>query len=246
MSDITILLVEDEAAIAEPLTYSLKREGWAVDWVATGQDALNQLSQQTYSAIVLDVGLPDRDGFEVCRELRKFCNTPLLFLTARNDEIERIVGLELGADDYCGKPFSPRELISRIKAIWRRMEQPVIVQQTQMAAQAATGATGMPPVEDVIVHGPLRLDRLRFQAGYHGQPLTLTRYEWRLLLTLVERPEQVLTRAQLMQAAWDHPDHSQERTVDSHIKTLRHKLRMVNDQEDPIQTHRGIGYSLIL
>ena len=117
-----ILLVEDEAAIAEPLQYALKRENWQVLWFTTAIDALNALAQHEFDFIILDVGLPDMDGFELCRKIRQHWQTPLLFLTARNDEIERIIGIEIGADDYCGKPFSPREIISRIKAIWRRME----------------------------------------------------------------------------------------------------------------------------
>lgn len=117
-----ILLVEDDPAIAEPMRYALQREGWQVDWQSTAQGALQQFSSQSFDCIILDVGLPDMDGFDLCRQIRQTHQTPLLFLTARNDEIERIIGLEIGADDYCAKPFSPREIISRIKAIWRRMQ----------------------------------------------------------------------------------------------------------------------------
>lgn len=232
-----ILLVEDEAAIAEPLAYVLNREGWQVEWVTTGQAALHRVSQQAFDAIVLDVGLPDMDGFEVCRRIRQQHRTPLLFLTARNEEVERIIGLELGADDYCAKPFSPRELVSRIRAIWRR---------TEAHASPEVEKAALQKTEEQIVEGPFRLDLIRFQAFYYEELLSLTRYEWRLLHTLLCSPERVFSRSQLMQAAWDHPDHSQERTVDSHIKTLRHKLRAIEPEFDPILTHRGVGYSLIL
>jgi two-component system catabolic regulation response regulator CreB len=122
MNQKQILCIEDEAAIVLPLRYALEREGWSVSWANTGTQALELLSQQTFDFIILDVGLPDLNGFEVCKQLRQKYQTPLLFLTARDDEIDRVVGLEIGADDYCTKPFSAREIVARIKAIWRRME----------------------------------------------------------------------------------------------------------------------------
>ncbi|HEX5277500.1 MAG TPA: two-component system response regulator CreB [Fluviicoccus sp.] len=222
-----ILLIEDDPAIAEPLIYALGREGWQVHWRTLVSDALSFLQQQTVDFIILDVGLPDGNGFDLCREIRRHWQTPLLFLTARNDEIERIIGLEIGADDYCAKPFSPREIISRIRVIWRRGA--VVAAVTEPAAQG---------------WGPWRYDDDRLQIRYHDRLLNLTRHEHRLLRTLLDRPEHVLSRARLMQAAWDHPDHSLERTVDTHIKTLRQKLREAAGK-DPIQTHRGLGYALV-
>ncbi|MDE2420089.1 MAG: two-component system response regulator CreB [Gammaproteobacteria bacterium] len=239
-----ILLVEDDPAIAEPLIYALEREGWAVHWVTLAAQALERLTAAPHDFIILDVGLPDMDGFDLCRAIRKQWTTPLLFLTARSEEIERIIGLEIGADDYCAKPFSPREIISRIKVIWRRMNAPD-VQQHSVKNRLETPETieKSNETEHVIAWGEWELNLLTFHVTYHGVALNLTRYELRLLEVLLKQPERVWSRGQLMQAAWEHPDHSLERTIDSHIKTLRQKLRMVHPI-DPIQTHRGLGYSL--
>ncbi len=229
----TILLVEDDPAIAEPLCYALAREGWRVLWHGTGHAALAALANETCDFMILDVGLPDMDGFDLCRQIRQQHATPLLFLTARNDEIERIIGLELGADDYCGKPFSPRELISRIKAIWRRSER----------LPEATADTPSAHHSGDLAWGPWHLQAATHTVHYHQQALNLTRYEWRLLHTLLKQPERIFSRDELMQAAWDYPDHSLARTVDSHIKTLRQKLKAVHP-DDPIITQRGLGYGL--
>lgn len=237
-----ILLVEDEPAIAEALSYALKREGWQVRWHTTAIDALSILAQQAFDFIILDVGLPDMDGFELCRKIRERWQTPLLFLTARNDEVERIIGLEIGADDYCAKPFSNREIISRIKMIWRRMEQ--AVQQHISHQQIPESQTAIAIAHYAIAWGDWRFDAQRMQAYYYDQALQLTRYELGLLTFLLKHPEQVFTRMQLMQQVWEYPDHSLERTVDSHIKTLRQKLKLVQPEQDPIITHRGLGYSL--
>jgi len=252
-----ILLVEDDPAIAEPMRYALQREGWQVDWQTTAQGALHALTQQTFDGLILDVGLPDMDGFDLCRQIRQTYHTPLLFLTARNDEIERIIGLEIGADDYCAKPFSPREIISRIKAIWRRM-QPAQVPQadtpTHIDHLPIPNATINSTAHDTAQHqdispniqiwGAWRYHALSYQMFYHEQLLNLTRYELGLLLMLLQQPERVFSREQLMQQVWQHPEHSLERTVDSHIKTLRQKLRAIHPA-DPIITHRGLGYSLL-
>ena len=181
--------------------------------------------------IVLDVGLPDCNGFDLCKQIRQHHQTPLLFLTARNDEVERIIGLEIGADDYCAKPFSPREIISRIRVIWRRFT-PVLPVSTPVVL-AESGS--MPRV--------WHHDTEKMQVSYYGQLLSLTRYEYRLLEVLLKHPERVWSRYQLMQAAWENPDHSVERTIDTHIKSLRQKLHLINEQE-VILTHRGVGYSL--
>ena len=172
--------------------------------------------------LVLDVGLPDMNGFEVCRQLRQFSNVPVIFLTARSDEIDRIVGLEIGADDYVTKPFSPRELVARIRVVLRRL---------------APAAVARPPVR-------FELRAAEARVVYCGSALDLTRYEYLLLKTLLERPGHVLSRAQLMDRVWaDSPD-TLDRTVDAHVKSLRAKLRQVDPASDPIQTHRGMGHSL--
>jgi two-component system catabolic regulation response regulator CreB len=240
-----ILLVEDDPAIAEPLIYALEREGWKVNWVTLAAQALEILAATPQNFIILDVGLPDMDGFDLCRAIRKQWTTPLLFLTARSEEIERIIGLEIGADDYCAKPFSPREIISRIKVIWRRVntqETPSIL-TSHTYESVAIVPEKQQETAHIIAWGEWQLNLLTFHVTYHDQTLNLTRYELRLLEVLLKQPERVWSRGQLMQAAWEHPDHSLERTIDSHIKTLRQKLRMVHPI-DPIQTHRGLGYSL--
>lgn len=230
-----ILCVEDDAAILMPLRYALEREEWQVTWANTGLQAIEYIQQQTFDFIILDIGLPDLNGFEVCKKIRQFCHTPLLFLTARDDEIDRIVGLEIGADDYCTKPFSSREIVSRIKAIWRRMEiqaQLQAVQNTPDSSAQLSSSTVWQCVDEAL------------QIQYFGTLLQLTRYEYRLLKLLIDRPEQVFSRQQLMDHVWEHPEHSLERTVDTHIKSIRNKLKQIAPEQDPIETHRGFGYRL--
>ena len=228
-----ILCVEDDAAILMPLRYALEREEWQVTWANTGSQAIAFVQQQTFDFIILDVGLPDINGFDVCKKIRQFNHTPLLFLTARDDEIDRIVGLEIGADDYCTKPFSSREIVSRIKAIWRRMDIQSQLQPAQSTIETQT----------IIAKTWQCIDE-SLQIHYQGSALQLTRYEYRLLKLLIDHPEQVFSRQQLMDHIWEHPEHSLERTVDTHIKSLRQKLKQISAEYDPITTHRGFGYSL--
>ena len=239
-----ILCVEDDAAILMPLRYALEREDWQVTWANTGQQAIQLIEQQHFDFIILDVGLPDLNGFDVCKKIRHFNHTPLLFLTARDDEIDRIIGLEIGADDYCTKPFSSREIVSRIKAIWRRME----LQNQQHIQQDHIKSHYSEPLAISNVSTPKTsiwhcLDE-SLQIFYFGTALQLTRYEYRLLKQLLDHPEQVFSRQQLMDHIWEHPEHSLERTVDTHIKSLRQKLKLIAPEHDPIITHRGFGYSL--
>ena len=245
-----ILCVEDDAAILMPLRYALEREDWQVVWANTGLQAIEFVQQQDFDFIILDVGLPDLNGFEVCKQIRNIKHTPLLFLTARDDEIDRIVGLEIGADDYCAKPFSSREIVSRIKAIWRRMA----LQQHALEQQLCTHA---PPLQSPLQVAATQTDAAQqatppiwqqfedaLQILYFGVALQLTRYEYRLLKLFLDHPEQVFSRQQLMDHIWEHPEHSLERTVDTHIKSLRQKLKQVAAEPEPIVTHRGFGYSL--
>ncbi|MCZ1179955.1 two-component system response regulator CreB [Acinetobacter pittii] len=236
MSPKQILCIEDEAAIVLPLRYALEREGWNVSWANTGTQALQYLSAQAFDFIILDIGLPDLNGFEVCKQLRQKYQTPLLFLTARDDEIDRVVGLEIGADDYCTKPFSAREIVARIKAIWRRME-------VQIQSNSSHN-----PISQAAIFAPCSIwscNPQSLQIKYYGKSLQLTRYEYRLLFLLIQHPEQVFSRQQLMDHIWEYPEHSLERTVDTHIKSLRQKLKQITPDNDPIQTHRGFGYSLV-
>jgi len=217
-----ILIVEDEPAIADNIRFALEQEGFAVSWCNTAAGGRREMAQGPVDLVVLDVGLPDQDGFSFCRELRKTRTTPVIFLTARSDEIDKVVGLEIGADDYMVKPFSPRELAARVKAVLRRFP-------------AAKTAPATCPFE---IHGD------RFQIHYFGKDLNLSPYEFRLLKVLLERRGRVLSREQLLQLAWEEPEASMDRTVDAHIKTIRAKLRQIKPDHDPIKTHRGLGYSL--
>ena len=221
----TVLVVEDEAAIAETIVYALQTEGFHPVWKTTGREALAAAAAQTIALVILDVGLPDMSGLDVCRELQRRAAIPVIFLTARSGEVDRIVGLELGADDYLAKPFSPRELTARVRAVLRRSQ--------------AVASTGTPPATATWQH-----DEARCRIAYRGQPLDLTRNEYRLLGALLASPGRVFSRDQLMAAAWDDPGAAIDRTVDAHIKTLRAKLRTTAAAYDPIVTHRGLGYSL--
>ncbi|MBX3736558.1 MAG: two-component system response regulator CreB [Candidatus Didemnitutus sp.] len=219
-----VLVVEDEAGIAETIVYALRTEGFEPRWKTTGRDALAAARTEPVALVVLDVGLPDMSGFDVCRELQRVAPVPVIFLTARASEVDKIVGLELGADDYLAKPFSPRELTARVRAVLRR---------TQGAPRAATA------VDAVWQH-----DAERCRITFRGHPLDLTRNEYRLLATLLAAPGRVFSRDQLMTAAWDDPGAALDRTVDAHVKQVRAKLREVDPESDPIVTHRGLGYSL--
>jgi two-component system catabolic regulation response regulator CreB len=218
-----ILIVEDEPSIRDAIQYAIESDGCEVTCSSTGGDALARIDSDQFDLVVLDVGLPDVNGFDVCRRLRERHSVPVLFLTARSDEIDRVVGLEIGGDDYVTKPFSPRELSARVRAILRR---------TKSGAPAPAGGA------------LFEVDSTRILIRYHGAPLDLSRYEYRLLAALIAKPGRVFSRAQLMDAAWEEPEASMERTVDTHIKSLRAKLHAVRADSDPIRTHRGFGYSL--
>ena len=218
----SILIVDDEPSIADTLDYALRTEGFRTVCVGLGREALQALHDKDIALVILDVGLPDMNGFDVCRELRRDSDVPVIFLTARADEVDRIVGLELGADDYVAKPFSPREVASRVRAILRRTRQPA-------------PAAAEPP--------RFRIDADGARIACDGTWLTLTRYEYGLLCALLERPGRVLSRARLMELVWSDAEESLERTVDAHVKTLRAKLRAIRG-DDPIETHRGLGYSI--
>ncbi|WP_374605034.1 two-component system response regulator CreB [Arenimonas sp.] len=214
-----VLLVEDEAAIAQTVEYALRADGFDTAHALTGREALQLAQRQAFDLAILDVGLPDIGGFALCRELRRERAVPVIFLTARDAEADRVLGLEIGADDYVAKPFSPRELVARVRAVLRRCA----------PAEPTTG----------FVH-----DAEAKRIDFRGQRLDLTRYEYGLLAALLRRPGAILSRDQLLERVWDDPGESTERTVDTHIKTLRAKLREADASADPIRTHRGLGYSL--
>ena len=224
----TILIVEDEPAIADTLRYALGTEGFETEHYLLGRDALLALQNKSFALALLDIGLPDMNGIDLLREMRKISSLPVIFLTARNTELDRILGLEIGADDYVAKPFSPREVVARVRTVLRRTS------PAPVAAQALA----------FHLDNPFQLDAQGQHIHYHGTLLPLTRYEFLLLKTLLEEPLHIFSRVQLMQKIWAAPDHSMERTVDTHIKTLRAKLAAVRPDEQPIHTHRNQGYSL--
>ena len=205
------------------MLYALKSEGFVTEWHALGGEGVEWLQQHPDTALlILDVGLPDGNGFEFCKTIRRFSDIPIIFLTARNDEVDRIVGLEIGADDYVGKPFSPRELAARVKVILKR-----------------TAGKSEP-----ITETDFEIDTARARIRFHGSVLDLTRYEYLLLKMLLQQPERIYSRPQIMEQVWSGAEESLERVVDTHIKTLRAKLRAVREDADPIKTHRGMGYSI--
>ncbi|OXI17378.1 two-component system response regulator CreB [Burkholderia sp. AU15512] len=232
----TILIVEDEVAIADTIIYALGTDGMQTVHCMLGQAALDHLRDTRVDLVVLDVGLPDLSGFEVCRRLRTFSDVPVIFLTARHDEIDRIVGLEIGADDYVVKPFSPRELAARVRVILRRFY------RTAAPESIPTPAPVPAPAETTAPGFTLDTDGAR--VAWLGHALDLTRYEFGLLALLVRHPGRIYSREQLMDLVWHEAFDSADRTVDTHIKTLRAKLRAIDPERDPIRTHRGMGYSL--
>lgn len=222
----TILVIEDEPSIADNIIFALKAEGFRTVWKQLGCEGILVLKGEEADLVILDIGLPDVSGFEVCKTIRSFSGVPILFLTAKSEEIDRVVGLEIGADDYVGKPFSPRELVARVKAILKR---------------TTSHGAGTP---NAIARSLFDVDEEKARIRYCNQVLILTRYEYLLLKALLAQPERVFSRNQLMDLVWDSPESSLDRTVDAHIKSLRSKLRAIRADHDPIQTHRGLGYSI--
>jgi len=223
-----ILIVEDEPSIADTLLFVLQGEGFSVTWKTLAGDALKLLQTTHVDLVIMDVGLPDITGFEACKQLRKFSNVPVIFLTARGDELDRVVGLEIGADDYVVKPFSPREVAARVKAILKRVLHVPAFPQIEPHQNAKK---------------EFHVDQDRLQIFYRGQLLQLTRVEFKLLQTLVEQPQRVFSRDQLLTAMGATAEAGYDRSVDTHIKTLRAKLRLIAVDAEPIQTQRGFGYS---
>ena len=217
-----ILVVDDEPHIIELTKLYLEREGYQVEGVGCGQDALSKLSSINPDLIILDLMLPDIDGFEVCRQIRVKSDVPILMLTARKEDIDKIIGLELGADDYSTKPFNPRELVARVKAILRRYK------------------GGLKP-GNVVEAGDLRIDLSRHEVTVGGQLVKLRTKEFALLATLAENLGMVLTREKLLELVWGYDFYGETRTVDVHINHLRDKISGSNTY---IETVRGTGYRI--
>lgn len=216
-----ILIVDDDATIRDVLRIALRQADYQVSEVADGRAAVEAASRVQPDLIVLDIGLPEMDGLEVCRTIRGSSAVPILFLTARDDEIDRILGLEMGADDYLPKPFSPRELVARIKAILRR-------------------SMGAPAAVSTLRHGVIEVDPDRHLCSVAGAPLTLTAREMELLSRLMTRPDHIMSRPQLVDAIYGTNVHVSDRTVDSHLRNLRSKLRAAGCAE-AIETVHGVG-----
>lgn len=217
-----LLIADDDPHIREVLRYSLGQAGFAIDEAADGAEALRLASVTAYDLIVLDILMPEKDGIEVCNELRRTSEVPILFLSSKDEEIDRIIGLEMGADDYVSKPFSPRELLARIRAILRRPR--------------ATASDA--PVQV----GKLHIDPMRRSVTWDTQVLTLTATEFAILSLLASRPGKVFERDELMRGAYPGKRIVSHRTIDSHIRRLRDKLR--SHGAEVIQTSHGVGYRL--
>lgn len=225
MANIKILLIEDEPSICDNISFAAKKEGFSVHIANTGNGGLALLPEHEFSLIILDVGLPDISGFEVCKEIRKKSNLPIIFLTGMNTEIDRVLGLELGADDYVSKPFSSRELMARVKSILRRCIE-------------------VPKVKPNDKNEYFKIDEERYQISLHGTLLEFSRYEYLILHLLLKSRGKIYSRNEIIQLIWDEPLSSFDRTIDTHIKTIRAKIKEVISDE-VIKTHRGIGYSLV-
>lgn len=215
----TILIVEDEEKLASLLSDYLKQSGFDSLWIANGTEVLPRVRERLPDLILLDLMLPGRDGLEICKEIRTFSQVPIIMITARVEEIDRLLGLELGADDYICKPFSPREVVARVKTVLRRsVEHPA------------------PPT------GELALDADKFRALLKGQDLDLTAVEFKLLHFLYQNPGRIYSRSQLMDRIYSDQRIVSDRTIDSHIKKLRKKIAAVAPDEELIHSIYGVGY----
>jgi two-component system OmpR family response regulator len=222
-----ILVVDDDAHIREILRFALEKSGMTVVEAAEGEAALRCFRQGGADLVVLDVLMPEMDGLAVCRELRRSEEVPILFLSSRDEEVDRILGLELGADDYVTKPFSPRELVARVRGILRR---------------AARGMHDGDSRRAPFAHGALELDRERHYCRWAGADIHLTVTEFGLLSSLCGMPGKVYTRDELVESAWGAGHHITDRTIDSHVRRIRQKFRPVGG--DPVETVHGLGYRL--
>lgn len=227
----TILLVEDEAVLRETIAYNLKSSGHDVHAVEDGEAALSVVRDNLPDLVVLDIMLPTIDGFDVCRQMRRTSSIPILILTARDDEIDRVVGLEIGADDYLTKPFSMRELMARVKALLRRRD----LLQDELAGNE-------PSSTDVIQAGDLEIDPRAHRVTVAGTEVNLKPREWDLLVFLARHPGQVCTSDQILQNVWGPDYFGDSRTVAVHVHGLRDKLEIGPDAHRYIETVRGVGY----
>jgi DNA-binding response OmpR family regulator len=234
-----VLIVEDDDAIATPLAKGLEREGLAVDRVGTGSDALDRSAAASFDVVLLDLGLPDRDGFDVCRELRARSDVPIIVVTARSEEVDRVVGLELGADDYIVKPFGLRELVARIRAVVRRRT-PAVTDEVPVNGNGNGNGNGTEHHVTVVEVGTLTVDRRTRRVTVDGDGVALTPKEFDLLAFLADDAGAVRPRQELLENVWDPHWYGPTKTLDVHVASLRKKLG------DPgwIETVRGVGFRL--
>ena len=224
----TVAVVDDESGVLESVGRALEREGYRVRRFSDGAEAWEAFEESMPDLAILDILMPRMDGLELCRRLRSRSEAlPIIFLTSKDEEFDKVLGLELGADDYLCKPFSIRELLARVKVLFRRM------------ALAGAPAT---PSEDMVIVGKLELDLQRYLATLNGHPVALTVTEFLILCALARRPGHVKTRRQLMDEGYPHDSFVSDRTIDSHIKRLRKKLQAVEPKFDAVQTVYGLGY----
>lgn len=227
MSDKDIVVVEDEQKIARLLADYLEREGFNVTVQTDGTNAVGVIQEINPAFVILDLMLPGKDGLTICREVRQFSSVPIMMLTAKIDEIDKLLGLELGADDYVCKPFSPREVVARVRTILRRVQQPASA-----------------PKENELAYRYIALNLDRFQCTVSDQPVELTRVEFRMLQTLMAHPGRVYSRDSLMDSSYQDNRIVSDRTIDSHIKNLRKKLAQASESEEVIHSIYGIGYKI--
>jgi two-component system OmpR family response regulator len=227
-----VLVVDDDRHIRDVVTFALRKEGFTVAEAGDGAAALASAEREKPDLLVLDILMPEMDGTEVCRRLRATSPIPIIFLSSKDDEIDRVVGLELGGDDYVTKPFSPRELVARVKAVLRRRD----------GVTTSPPAAEEPPPHRVLRRGALALDLDAHVARWNDTEIELTATEFAMLRTLAERPGKVFTRDNLMERAYDDRRYVSDRTIDSHVRRIRAKLAAAGGA--PIETVHGVGYKL--
>ena len=223
-----ILVVDDDPHIRDVICFALDKAGYATTTAKDGNEALDLFNKKPADLVVLDIGLPEKDGLEVCRQIRRNSEKPILFLSARDDEIDRVLGLEIGGDDYVTKPFSPRELVARVGVILKRTN-----------ASTPSEPQEAPPLR----HGDLVLDTAHHSASFAGELIKLTAIEFEILKTVLSRPRMTFNREQIMTAAYPVNIHVSDRTIDSHIRKIRAKLGE-HGCEDVIETVHGVGFRL--
>jgi two-component system, OmpR family, response regulator len=229
-----VLIVDDDAHIRDVVRFALQKDGFRTVEAADGRSALSSVEAHKPSLIVLDIMMPEMDGTEVCRRVRACSTTPIIFLSSRDEEVDRIVGLELGGDDYVSKPFSPRELVARVRAVLRRASG-VQKPSTENASVKAPRS---------LARGPLRLDLDAYRVYWNEQEIVLTLTEFGIVRTLLGYPGKVFSRDELMNGAYDESTVVSDRTIDSHVRRVRQKLEKVGG--DPIRTVFGVGYQLVV